>query len=907
MRGAVATLDSVPLARLELEFAFLWPVSVGLLLITLALCGLSMRRADTTLAGLSESDRTRRMLVTLRACVLLTLALVVLGPVWHRPATPRDLGALAVVVDLHPTMFSHDRQRPPAERLRLAMALGRYSDPDAELVASWIQDVETLRRLAAELTAARAARDFVDISRADPTLPRQRFQRAQEDFARSTQAVLAAPSHPAAAALRRIPLAGDGLGTSAWLEGVIRRLADAESAIDAERQRRYTAAIMEGGSTGHPASRAAADVAAMTRLDLARALLEPGGPLGEANSRAIRLVVYAPWDDRRDRDTLRAFDVEGELAAAGGLVDAVHSYLARSTTRQLRGVVILSDGVSLARKPIATASAAHPGVPVHTVFLASDRPPPSLELTTLQAPARLGPREPLDLRFQLVSRGLAAPVDATVTLSAGSFAQSQRVRVGVEAERDTGTATEIRFQFLPQRPGEIELRVEATAEGLAPARWRGRVRVSDDRRRVVLLGSMPTRDAHRLERTLRKRNWVELHTFWATGPATEMNATAETLDMALRSADAAILADTTPDAWGGVTADGLTTMMADRAGRVLLLPGPNATPQGVVLDATLARWLGHGNAETPPRWTWWRSPAADGSLAAVPTTDWPAQSPHADRWTSLPRLWRQLDTSSPELNAIPLLVDMATGRRLISGRRVGSGLLLWLHTDQAWRWLAGPVSAVSGSPDDLASATDDPNWPFEALADELLEPPFAEVAGEVALDAPTDVEPGEPVPIRVRALRADGTAGELRTRSVQLRFAGRTVATAPLSPAVQAAMVVPGRWTATLPAPREVGDYVLQIEGLEAPRLTVSVGRAAEQADPAGRPDLLAAWSAATGGLAVAAAEVDRLAQRLAEPPPPGAPGAEVVVRLWNSAYLAVALIALLSGEWALRKHWGMA
>ncbi|MFN4242227.1 MAG: hypothetical protein ACK4PI_03215 [Tepidisphaerales bacterium] len=939
----------VTLGRLELEFAFLWPVSAGLLVLTLWLTLPRATSARGEAFAVADTGRHLLLLRYLRGAVLCTLALTVLGPVWHRPATTADAGAVAVVIDLRPTMLYRDRQRPPAERLQLAISLGLYTDEQAAREQAWFDEVAALQSVAIELAAARAASDFVDISRADPTLPRQRLRDAREELTRRCEAIVASPQHPAAAAVRRLPLGGDDLGTPAWLETARRRLAEANAAIAAERQRRYASAVSDGPEGIPAAAQAAADVAQFTRLDIARKLLAPRSALLTAAGRAVFVGAIDPAmppDAPAWPADARQLARDARLAAGGDLRETVQSWLARSGGGRLRAVVVISDGANAA-DPSSAPLPLPTGIPVHTLCVASEQPPQRLELLDARVPPLVSVGQTFELAARVAARGVATAPVAAVRFTAGQFSETRDVRLGGEADADSalspqgpssnllpnpptrgGLSETVRWAITPQRPGELELRLDATADGLDPVTWSGRVRVSEDRQRVLVLSRAPDRQTLQLLRSLATRPL--LHLQWLRMPDVAEQETPDATDpspdrtpeAAIQAADAVVLAGVTPGELGEAAAAALSELLARRGGHVLLMSAERAMPAHTAPDATLAKWLTGGGKEAAggggepssggrelsgggvepaddmaaARWLWWRSPAADGSLSALPTPQWPEQLVHADQWAVLPRLWRQVDLLPAERGAVTLLADAETGRRLLSVRQVGAGTVLWLHTDQAWRWTARPPGAPRGlTPPD----------PWSAVVRLLLEAPYAATAGRIGLDAPAYVGLGEPVRVRVRLPEAEGQRGDELPRRVLLRSGGRTVASAPLTPAERATGRIAGRFNAAM-TPPEPGDYVVQLDGLESPRLTVTVGTRRTTPDPTSRPEVLAAWSAATGGVSVPATDLQPLLDRLAEAPT-GPHAGEVAVRLWNSAWLATVLIGLLSAEWALRKHWGLA
>lgn len=852
------------LARLEFEFGFLWPVSLALVLWTGWLC--VRRYAVPTEGGGVEGGGRAAMLPLIRGLAMLLMAVMVLGPVWERPGAAVDAGTVAVVVDLGETMGVRDVQRPAAERLRLAMALGRYVDSGGEREGAWLAELGAVKASAEEVVAAKAAAEFIELTRADPTSARGRLQAARQQLADRVRVVAEAEGHPAAVAIRRVPLGGDEVGSRGWMETVQRRVSEGEQAVEAERLRRFGATVTEG-SDGGGASKAAAEVAGMTRLEVARGLLGPGGALGELGSRP--LVVG--WSGR-----LRTLALEGaawETASGSDLSVAVREVVSRSVRggRRVRAVVVVSDGATVSGEA-AVGVEGGGGMPVHTVWVAPAAALPGVRLASVEVPTRVGVGERAELVAQL--RGVGVSGEVEVGFRAGGRTQSQRVRLGAEG------LGEARFALPAEREGEVTLEVEVRAEGVVAlgGRWAGMALVTAQRTRVVMMSGAdgPGRDAVQLERWLRGRPLTEVQVCRAGEGPSE-----------LARADALVLSDV-PAA--EMTAGLRQSVMEHlrRGGTVLLLAGPSGLPVTWAADAELASWLPGGGGAG---WVWWRSPSAEGSLVAVPATAWTEQAKRGEVWTRRPGVWRQVGVQGGDGSGVALLSDPATGRVLLSERKVGEGRVVMLQTDQSWRWGA------------RTHAGDAEAEPWADVAGLVLESPYAVEASGVAMDV---VERGGGLRVRVRSLRAEGSPGAMPGSAVVVRSGGRTVATGALRPAERASGVVAGRFVAEVEG-LAAGEYLVQIEGREEPRLRVRVGNGGGMgADPSGRREGLAAWSAATGGLHVSAEDAAALAERLRVAPEAGEL-TRVTVRLWNSAGLAVVLLALLSGEWALRKHWGLA
>ena len=111
--------------------------------------------------------------------------------------------------------------------------------------------------------------------------------------------------------------------------------------------------------------------------------------------------------------------------------------------------------------------------------------------------------------------------------------------------------------------------------------------------------------------------------------------------------------------------------------------------------------------------------------------------------------------------------------------------------------------------------------------------------------------------------------------------------------------------------PAETGVYRVTAEArsgtsiLGSSSASMLVGGAdAEMTDPRLDGELLQRIAVASGGRVVAESDVPALAESLRARLPAAARAA--TRDLWNSAWCFVAIVALLSSEWILRRRWGL-
>jgi hypothetical protein len=117
----------------------------------------------------------------------------------------------------------------------------------------------------------------------------------------------------------------------------------------------------------------------------------------------------------------------------------------------------------------------------------------------------------------------------------------------------------------------------------------------------------------------------------------------------------------------------------------------------------------------------------------------------------------------------------------------------------------------------------------------------------------------------------------------------------------------PGEFTGSF-TPTRRGSYRMRVETRAgAIEETLAIGTAMDRMDGAPRPEVLKRLAAETGGLVVsdAAAVLKQVDSYAAKKRKTFAENREIP--LWSSYYALAAILALLSGEWYLRRRWGLA
>ncbi len=265
------------------------------------------------------------------------------------------------------------------------------------------------------------------------------------------------------------------------------------------------------------------------------------------------------------------------------------------------------------------------------------------------------------------------------------------------------------------------------------------------------------------------------------------------------------------------------------------------------------------------------------------------------RWAAVPALGAVavLGGAAPGATVLAEAGDEGgTARPLIAVQRYGEGRTMVFAGEASWRWrMHLPASDRT----------------YETFWRQALRWLSLPADDPIRVTLPPGATPGDSVPVRVivRSNRFEPVAGA----SVDVRVSapdGRMEEIRATPPPGGAE----GLYEATF-RPAEPGVYRVTAEArsgtsaLGASSASMLVGGAdAEMTDARLDTDLLQRIALASGGRVVSEADVPGLAGSLRARLPAAAHAA--TLDLWNSAWCFVAIVALLSSEWILRRRWGL-
>jgi hypothetical protein len=269
-------------------------------------------------------------------------------------------------------------------------------------------------------------------------------------------------------------------------------------------------------------------------------------------------------------------------------------------------------------------------------------------------------------------------------------------------------------------------------------------------------------------------------------------------------------------------------------------------------------------------------------------------------------VWRSLKPPHwfAPVKALPgaeVLLDGITGTQkqpVIVLRPFGAGKVLFLGTDETWRWRY-----------DVADKYQDPFWHQMAAA--VMEPPYAVRDKNVALDAGTvNYIAGDAAELRVRLRDDRGRAVTKGQPSAMLFRDGQKVATISLSADDNRGGAFRGKTGPLAPGSYEVRvdahGLVPQAGDLHAEFYVSSRGgdAARELADLNCNEELLQQMARASGGEFYREEDARKLVEKL-EPMSKGRIEESETI-LWQSWWWFVPIVGLLTVEWLLRKRSGL-
>jgi len=530
-----------------------------------------------------------------------------------------------------------------------------------------------------------------------------------------------------------------------------------------------------------------------------------------------------------------------------------------------------------------------------------------LVLTTGRQALTVFTGQPAKLPWLLESRGLGA-VRQDVILTDDSGKEIARQPAELAAD---GAARGV-FDFPAPASGRWHLSTAVQPGESRPVNNKTtvHVRVLTARTRVFLAEGAPYWDSKFLAQLLRQQNHMEVHSvhrlsderyFRIDSGDTEPSGTSEALfpETAAEMAryDLIVFGKNADSFLTPARMEGLRSFVRDHGGAVLFARG----------RATTADLPGLEPLE-PVTWAAGMSgefrfvPSGDGEAAGLFGQSLPP--PDAPQWKSLPVLQdgRRIASIKPFTRVLAEGAPEAGGAAgkfpALLVRRYGQGVAGLVNADGLWKWDFYPEARELGNM-------------YEEFWTQLLQ----------WMASYSEFLPGQDFSLRIPSLRA--ASGSAVPVSIAWRGAlpapePRLVLTLP-DGSTRELIPAPAPDAAGRPAwrtsfmPDRPGEWKMKIadprpNAPAAPEVTCTVpAPPAEADDLSADPDALAALAKAAGGELLTAGDLDAFTRTRMETPPPVTRETGAVWQpLWQAAWYALAVTALLAAEWAMRRRLGL-
>jgi hypothetical protein len=855
----------------------------------------------------------------LRCLALLVLAVSVARPVAQRPVGEEEQGAVVVLVDNSRSMDVRDDQRRPAMLVALADGLGKLpagKRTRAEAFTAIQPDIERLAGLVATINQALVELSVARDRGTENPAAQRRFDEAAADFARTTRALAGARAKlkkwpamsNALAALERLP-SPKGDDWSRDVDNTIATLTD--------RAAQFQTDADEALYNGNAEVKSICDrLARLTRFQLVeQALTGPeAGLLTRLPARAP-LFGYAigprvtPLALRGPNGEVVKRLLVSPEGAPSDLTGGLREVTDLLRHQPVQSVVLFSDGRQVGAEASFASSLVGSGVPVFAVC-----PAPvgkgarvrDIAIANVSMPQSVFVGEQMTVTVDLHVSGVDGKLPE-VTLQVGEEVQRQPIR-----NENGRHFAEFNLPVNDAGPQRVTIGVgtvagEISADNNTAVRW---VKVLSDRFDVLLVGGSPSWDFRYLRNALSRTQWINAQSVLLE----EENARLGMPAAELLGQDVIILDDAPARALSPEQWEAVRRTVAQRGGSIILLAGQAHLPREYTGDF-LSEFLPYRRSGTVRG----AGVAGSGGAAGAVWRVWPGEEPEfrvvpaqgapltgalaledspqasADRWLTLPPVFRFL--ALPELKeaAQPLLVERGSSLPVLTRQRLGRGSVFFLGIDETWRWRG----RVGEREQDRF---------FRQLVRAAADEPYAVTGETLALDADrVTVAPGEPVRVRARVMDAPGSPGSMEpSLDVDVVREDGTVARS------QRLMPIgssdSGRYDGTVGG-LEAGDYRLRLRGpdgaeLEYP-LHVVPSFEAEMANLTPDEDLLKRLASSSGGQFRTLEQVKDLGRLLSSSRARAPKTAEL--RLWDSWYLYAFVLACLGAEWSLRKRFGLA
>lgn len=664
--------------------------------------------------------------------------------------------------------------------------------------------------------------------------------------------------------------------------------------------------------TDSSSSMAQATANVTTRADVASSLIKQA--VAKAKATDIPLRVH-PFAAKLGPATATPPAPDG---TASNILPAVSQTLqdAAAAGETLAGIIVLSDGrqtltSSQADLDALGLRARSRNIPIHTVAIGADAPPPDLALIQPRASLTAFAAQPLRIPFALKSTGLA-PLRPAVTLRDAAGKELATLTLELAAGQTAASAFEIKAPPASTRwtidtpviDGEVRSSNNHSAVN---------IRILESKTRVFLVEGAPYWDSKFLAQLLRQQPNMDVQSvhrlsderYFRIDSGTNKNQETNqpvfpnSLDELARY-DLIVFGKNIDPFVSPERAEMLRAYVRDRGGAILFSRGKATTTALPALEPLEpVVWGTAGTAEFR------FAPTRDGEAAGLFGQALPA--PDASLWAALPTLkdGRQIAQVKPFTRVLAegtpdRGTDTSSGRfPALLVRRYGQGVTALVNGDGLWKWDFFPEARELGNCYEdfwtqliqwMASYSE-----FLPGQDFSLRLPASRGEIATALAATVSYRGTLPAPQPAIIVTApDGSSNKINPATIP-DPSGRPLWRASFTPDQ------PGLWTLKLSDPRP--------DAPPAPEVLFTVPAPPREADDLSPdPALLDALALTTGNRSIQPpAFATFLNSKLVNHPPATLESGAIWNPSWNSALIALIIAALFATEWFLRRRQGLA
>jgi hypothetical protein len=460
-----------PLAALHLQYSQSLPWVI-LLLAILSLLVLFIYPAQ-----LRQIPRGLRWLLpTLRLLAVFALGLSILRPVVTRPRVASERAPVVILLDNSASMSVVDSNRPPAEWVGIAAALGKMPADTRDKQLDALQaacdrlsaQADEVIRARAELDYARLSGRGIDASQSRLNQEIQDLQTIARDATKAAAAMKVSGLDRTLAYLAQLPA---GVDREGWLDHIRER---ARMAASYAEQARIASdgKLFQSDANVRDACR---PLQLLSRLQLSEsAVLDRHSGLLARLGAETSAMGFGISDKVTPIDLSASRPNNEQLAADGSisnLTGGIHAVLESLKAAPPRAVVLFSDGRLIAADQDAATFAALQGVPIYTVGVATRSGLKDLSITNANAPSNASLGEAFTFTAEVRGFGIHGLTD-TVTLTGGGPDETRQVTF----TDDRPITLNFTRRFTEPGPQRLQLEIEPvpgelTTENNRIERW----------------------------------------------------------------------------------------------------------------------------------------------------------------------------------------------------------------------------------------------------------------------------------------------------------------------------------------------------------------------------------------------------------------------------------------------------